>query len=101
MDYDALSEKATAASTRFRQLSVEIKSAEKRMEEITVMRTHILNYVKARDTYAAYRKAGYSKKFLATREGDVLLHKAEKKYFDEQGMTKLPALIAGSAFWPI
>ena len=81
MDYEALAEKFAAASARFRQLSAEIKDAETRMAEIAVMRTHILNYVKTRDTYAAYRKAGYSKKFLAAHEGDILLHKAAKKYF--------------------
>ena len=92
MDYDTLSEKAAAASARFHQLSTAIKGAEKRMEEITAMRTHILNYVKTRDTHAAYRKAGYSKKFLAAHEGDIILHKAAKKYFDEQGLKKLPSV---------
>ena len=29
--------------------------------------------------YAAYRKAGYSKNFLAEHEADILLHKAAKK----------------------
>ena len=92
MDYDVLSEKAAAASARFHQLNAEIKYTETRIAEIAVMRTHILNYVKTRDTYAAYRKAGYSKKYLAAHEGDILLHKAAKKYFDEQGLTKLPTM---------
>ena len=92
MDYEALAEKSAAASARFRQLSAQIKDAETRMAEIAVLRTHVLNYVKTRDTYAAYRKAGYSKKFLAAHEGDILLHKAAKKFFDEQGLTKLPTV---------
>ena len=92
MDYASLSEKAAAASSRFHQLNTDIKDAETRMAEIAVMRHHILNYVKTRDTYAAYREAGYSKKFLAAHEGEILLHKAAKKYFDEQGMTKLPTI---------
>ena len=29
------------------------------MAEIAVLRTHIINYAKTRDTYVAYRKAGY------------------------------------------
>ena len=37
------------------------KAAEKRMAEIAVLRTHIVNYAKTRETYVAYRKAGYSK----------------------------------------
>ena len=35
------------------------------MAEIAVLKTHIINYAKTRDVYAGYRKAGYSKKYLA------------------------------------
>lgn len=62
------------------------------MAEIAVMRTHIINYAKTRDTYVAYRKAGYSKKFLAEHEADITLHKAAKKHFDELGIQKLPTV---------
>ena len=37
-----------------------------------------------------YRKSGYSKKFLAEHESDIILHKAAKKAFDELGLTKIP-----------
>lgn len=40
----------------------------------------------------AYRKAGYSKKFLAAHEGEITLHGATKKFFDAQGLTKLPTI---------
>ena len=92
IDYSVLSEKAAAASTRFNELSAKIKSAEARMAEIAVMRTHIINYAKTRDTYVAYRKAGYSKKFLAEHESEITLHKAAKKFFDDQGIQKLPTV---------
>ena len=92
MDYADLCRKADAASEHFHALSAEIKDAETRMAEIAVLRTHILNYVKTRDTYAAYRKAGYSKKFLAENEGDILLHKAAKQHFDSLGLEKLPTV---------
>jgi len=62
------------------------------MAEIAVLKTQIVNYAKTRDTYVAYRKAGYSKKFLAEHEGDILLHKAAKKSFDELGEKKLPTV---------
>ncbi len=39
-----------------------------------------------------YRKAGYSKKYLAEHEGDILLHKAAKKAFDELGVKRLPTV---------
>ena len=36
--------------------------------------------------------SGYSKKFLAEHESDILLHKAAKKSFDELGVKKLPTV---------
>ena len=56
------------------------------------MKKHIINYAKTREVYVAYRKAGYSKKFLAEHEADILLHKAAKKAFDEMGIKKLPTV---------
>ena len=94
LDYDILSEKEAAASARFNDLSAKIKSAETRMTEIAVLRKHIVNYAKTRDTYAAYRKAGYSKKFLAEHESEIALHKAAKHHFDELGGKKLPTIKA-------
>ena len=47
---------------------------------------------KTRDTYVAYRKAGYSKKFFAEHEREITLHKAAKKFFDDQGIQKLPTV---------
>ena len=80
-------------STRhYHELSGRIKAAEKRMAEIAVLKTHIINYSKTRDTYVAYRKAGYSKKFKAEHESEILLHQAAKKFFDESGMKKLPTV---------
>ena len=45
-------------------------------------------------TYVAYRKAGYSKKFLAEHESEVTIHKAAKNYFDGLGLKKLPTIKA-------
>ena len=92
MDYDVLKQKAADATEKYNRLSEQIKSAEKRMAEIAVLKTHIIDYSKTRDVYAAYRKAGYSKKFLSEHESDILLHKAAKKAFDELGVTKLPTV---------
>src|SRR5699024_8955147 len=67
-----------------------IKAAEKRMAEIAVLRTHIINYAKTRETYVAYRKAGYSRKFREEHEEEILLHQAAKNAFDDMGVKKLP-----------
>ena len=92
LDYNELTRRASSASARFSELSDRIKFAEKRMAEIAVMQKQIINYAKTRDTYVAYRKAGYSKKFLAQHESEITLHKAAKRYFDAQGITKLPTI---------
>ena len=40
----------------------------------------------------AYRKAGYSRKYRAEHEADILLHQAAKAAFDELGVKKLPTI---------
>ena len=92
LDYQVLSEKTAAATGRYHQLGDKIKAAEKRMAEIAVLRTHIVNYAKTREVYVAYRKAGYSKKFRAEYEADILLHQAAKRAFDELNIKKLPKM---------
>ena len=92
LQYSNLASKAESATAKYNDLAARIQAAEKRMAEIAVMKTHIINYVKTKDVYAAYRKAGYSKKYLAEHEPDILLHKAAKKAFDEQGLQKLPTV---------
>ena len=92
LQYSNLVSKAESATAKYNDLAARIQAAEKRMAEIAVMKTHIINYVKTKDVYAAYRKAGYSKKYLAEHEPDILLHKAAKKAFDEQGLQKLPTV---------
>lgn len=88
LDYSELAEKADAATTRYNELSAQIKDAETQMAEISVLRQHIINYAKTRDTYVAYHKAGYSKKFMAEHEADILLHKAAKQAFEDFGYGK-------------
>lgn len=90
LEYAVLEEKATAATAHHNELSAQIKAAEKRMAEIAVLRTHIVNYAKTREVYVAYRKAGYSKKFRGEYEEEILLHQAAKNAFDEMGVKKLP-----------
>ena len=92
LDYADLAAKTDEAKTRCNGLLDKIKASEKRMAEIAVLKTHIINYSKTRDVYVAYRKAGYSKKFKAEHESEILLHQAAKKAFDELGLTKIPTV---------
>ena len=92
MDYAALKEKSAAVTTRFNELSAEIKDLESRMSANGELQKQIVNYAKTRAAYVEYRKAGYSKKFRAEHEADILIHQAAKKYFDSLGITKLPSV---------
>ena len=92
LNYEELSAKTDDATTRFHALSAKIKASERRMAEIAVLRTHIVNYAKTRDVYVAYRKAGYSQKYRAEHETDILLHQAAKEAFNELGAKKLPTI---------
>lgn len=90
--YEELNSRTEEAVRRYHELAEQIKGCEKRMNEINELRTHIFNYLKTRDVYVEYRKNGYSKKFLAEHEQEILLHKAAKKAFDELGVKKLPTV---------
>ena len=92
LNRSVLEERTASVTAQYHTLSANMKSAEQRMAEIKVLQQHIINYAKTRDTYVAYRKAGYSKKFLSEHESEIILHKAAKQFFDEHGLKKLPTV---------
>ena len=94
---DELNERAAAATEKYHQLGDSIKAAETRMAEIAVLKMHIVNYAKTHPVYDAYRKAGYSQKFLDTHREEITLHKVAKAAFDETGLKKLPKVKALNA----
>ncbi len=71
-------------------LQAQMAESEKRLVEIATLKKHIVNYSKTRNTYEAYRKAGYSKKFFEEHREEITLHKAAKKVFDELGLARIP-----------
>ena len=87
---DELRERAAAATERYHAMGDSIKAAEARLTEIAVLKTHIINYAKTRPAYDAYRKSGYSKKFLEAHREEITLHKAAKAAFDESNLKTLP-----------
>lgn len=89
-DYESLDEKIDEVTTRFHELSEDIKATEKRLHEIATLKINILNYIKTRDVYVAYRKAGYSKMFLEEHREEITLHQAAKKVFNELQIVQLP-----------
>jgi len=87
-DYNLLNEKAQAASDKFNELSEKIRGLDDGLSSNAELQKQIVTYSKTRKTYAEYRKAGYSKKFKAEHETDILLNQTAKKFFDELGYGK-------------
>ena len=90
MNIEDLMAKTDAAIARVHELQVTIRETEKRMAELHALKGHIINYVKTREVYAAYRMAGYSKKFVAEHEQEIKLHQAAKEAFSALGTQKIP-----------
>ena len=94
MNIEDLTAKTDAAIARVHELQVTIRETEKRMAELHALKEHIINYVKTREVYAAYRMAGYSKKFVAEHEQEIRLHQAAKEAFSALGTQKIPKIKA-------
>ena len=74
------------------QLLASIQEKEKQLKKITALKTHIINYSKTRIVYEAYRKSGYSKKYLEEHFEEVAIHKAAKVAFDEYEVRRIPSV---------
>ena len=89
---EEMQERMDASTARYHELGDSIKASEKRLAEIAVLKAHIINYAKTRPVYDAYRKTGYSKRFLETHRTEITLHKAAKAAFDEANLKTLPKI---------
>ena len=87
---EEMQERVDAATSRYHELGDSIKASENRLAEIAVLKEHIINYAKTRPIYDAYRKTGYSKRFLEAHHTEITLHKAAKAAFDESNLKTLP-----------
>ena len=89
-DYDELAARAAQAGDRFDGVSRQIKQLEARMAEVAQLKTHIINYSKTREVYAAYKKSRHKKEFLAEHGAEIAQHEAAKKAFDVLGGKPIP-----------
>ena len=78
------------SSAKYHELTKTIKDAEEKMAANKVIKTHIINYAKTRETYITYRKSGYSKKFFEAHRDEITLHKAAKEAFSKLPDGKIP-----------
>ena len=89
-DYDELAARAEQAGTRFDETSHRIKQLEARMAEVAQLKTHIINYSKTREVYAAYKKSRHKKEFLMEHGDEIAKHEAAKRAFDGLGGQSIP-----------
>lgn len=89
-DKQTLDALVAESSAQYHALMKTIKDAEEKMETNKAIKTHIINYSKTRETYIAYRKSGYSKKFLEAHRDEITLHKAAKEAFSKLPEGKIP-----------
>ena len=87
---EQLREKTEDITNRGHELLVSVKESEKKMADIAALRKHIINYAKTRETYVAYRKAGYSSKFYEAHREELSLHMAAKAAFDQLETSTIP-----------
>ena len=78
-----LAEKTKAATLRHGELLKKMKNEEAQIREVAELKKHVLGYLRTRETYAAYKKSGYARKFLIEHEQEILIHRAAKQAFDE------------------
>lgn len=68
-----------------------IKADEERLQEIHVMKKHLMNYARAKDTFAQYKASRYSRKFFEEHREVLTLRRAAKTAFEEYKKAHPPA----------
>ena len=94
MDFYELSRRAEAASEKCSALTEKLKETEAKMSEVEELKKQVINYLRTRETFRAYKASGYSKRYYAEHEQEILLHRAAKKAFNDRGLKKLPTVKA-------
>lgn len=91
-NYDVLYEKVKKISESFNNISDEIKDREKRMNDINQLKKHIINYLKTKDIYNAYKQKNFSIKFYDEHKEELIINKSSKEFFDKYNIKKLPSI---------
>ncbi len=89
---EKLSDDISVLSQEISDIKSEIKNLETCLTELSTLKTQIINYAKTREVFEQYKASGYSKIFFAEHEGEIILHRAAKKTFDELSIKKLPSV---------
>lgn len=89
-DYDELTARAAQIEAQFQAASGAVKRLEGRMAQVAQLKTHIIQYSKTREVYAAYKKAKNKQAFRAEHAGEIAKHEAAKRAFDALGGKPIP-----------
>ncbi len=81
-EIDAIAEKCLSKEEI---LLEKVKKSEKRLGEIADLRRTIIDYIETKETYVAYKKAGYSKMFKDAHLDEIERHNRARQAFNEMG----------------
>lgn len=89
--YAELADKADTSASRFRKITDGIRVAEEKIEDLSKLRKHIINYNKNKGVFDEYKKTRYSQKFFEAHREEISKFQAARKAFNEYGK-KLPSV---------
>lgn len=92
LNYEKLEEKMEKASKEFNKSNRDIKEISAKMEKISILQGHIVNFSKTKEIYLEYRGTGYNQKFKNKHEAEISIHQEAKNYFKSLGYSKLPKM---------
>ena len=87
---DQLNEIANELSGRQGDILSRIRTCEKRLFEISTLRTHIINFQKYKEVYGQFADSGFNGRFYESHREEISKYQAAKKAFDEFGEGPIP-----------
>ncbi len=90
--FEELVKKTDSMDEEIEKLNNRIKERNQIMADNKDLQNAIITYSKTSDVYTAYRKSGYSKKFLADHEKEIKAHQEAKTVFEKVPGGKIPRL---------
>ena len=90
--YDELKAITDERSGKVRQLMDSMKAKETLLAENKKYQKAIVDYGRTRKTFVAYKKSGYSKKFYAEHEAELLIYKAAEEVYKNAPGRKIPPM---------
>ena len=90
--YEELKAITDERSGKVRQLMDSMKAKEALLAENKKYQKAIIDYGRTRKTFVAYKKSGYSKKFYAKHEAELLIYKAAEEVYKNAPGRKIPPM---------